>query len=169
MSRSFSGFRVTLDRSKEIKKALDRLSLSNVLVGFPTESGSHADNSKKGAVTNAYLGYIHDKGAPGANIPARPFLEPGILDAQKDILADMEEGALKTLDGDTKAAETALEKAGMHAELSVKEQFTDNNWPRLKHDRYRKGKKAQKKEDATPLVDTGQLRRAVTHVVRKKG
>lgn len=48
--------------------------MKEVLIGIPMSTTERPD----GEITNAELGYIHEYGAPEANIPARPFLIPGV-------------------------------------------------------------------------------------------
>jgi hypothetical protein len=130
-----SGLEVKIDRMKEVLSALDSFSLESVYVGVPEETADKraADESGKSAkINNAQLARIHEYGAPAASIPPRPFLEPGIMDAHDEIVADLQEGAEAALDTlNPKELNKALNKAGMHAVRKVKEKFTDNDWPPL--------------------------------------
>ena len=58
----------------QLKKDLERLSKSDVLVGIPASAAAR----KKGPINNASLLFIHSKGSPLKHIPARPVLEPAI-------------------------------------------------------------------------------------------
>jgi phage gpG-like protein len=123
-------------------------------------------------MNNATLARIHNYGSPAANIPPRPFLEPGIEHARDKIVAALIDGARETLDRMNPAVvETALKKAGALAAAQVQQEFTDNNWEPLKHPRSKKGRSHRKGAAIVekPLIDTGALRASITYVVRKKG
>ncbi|MDR1020503.1 MAG: hypothetical protein LBL73_07080 [Synergistaceae bacterium] len=113
--------------------ALEGLDLRRVYVGVPEEkSGRPSEEGEAAQMNNATLARIHEHGSPAAHIPARPFLEPGIMHAHDQIVADMREGADKALDElNPRAVEAALNKAGMHAATQVKKEFTDNDWEPL--------------------------------------
>jgi hypothetical protein len=128
-----SGFEVRRDRLKEVLKAIDSLALDSVLVGVPeSKDAREPEEGEKTHINNAQLAQIHEYGAPAANIPPRPFLEPGIMHAHAQVAEDLREGAAKTLDTENpREARKALNKAGMHAAAQVQREFTDNDWPPL--------------------------------------
>jgi hypothetical protein len=159
--------RVTVDKLKDVLKAIDSLDVNRVLVGVPEEK-----SARSGVINNATLARIHEYGSPAAHIPPRPFLEPGIMRAVGKIANDLREGAREALDEmKPGAADKALNKAGMHTVQSVQEVFTDNDWEPLKHPRPKKGRSHRKGADVkeNPLIDTGALRRSISYVVREKG
>ena len=193
-----SGLEVKIDRMNEVLSALDGLDLNRVLVGVPEEKSARDDDNSGVAINNAQLAWIHEYGAPNAGIPPRPFLEPGIMHAHDQIVADLREGARKCLDDlNPNAVKKALEKAGMHTAAQIQQEFTDNEWEPLAESTLearmkkidsaaitRKLKRKAKKEGwsddkwdeefdkavkQNPLIDTGALRRSITYVVRKKG
>ncbi len=161
-----------------------------LLVGIPDSTAERkpADGEKQTA-NNAVIGYTMEFGDPDRNIPARPFLTPGI-DAVRDKIAD----ALKTagsevLTGNAGAVERGFAKAGLIAVSSVQAKITDGPFAPLSQRtieaRARRGRRgarqylklqAQGTPDdilqgaglVVPLVDTGQLRRAITFVLRDK-
>ncbi|MGE4191792.1 MAG: hypothetical protein AB7E51_00235 [Pseudodesulfovibrio sp.] len=169
--------KVLHDGMPALGKALRALTMQSVLVGIP--AGPPRDES---GVTNAQIGYIHENGSPKRNIPARPFLEPGIRKAHDAVVRQLRDAAQAALNGNAAGVNSSLERAGIVAENTVRAMFADNDWeplaestlnrrPVLARDDEGKpikyGKSRQERGATNPLVDSSQLRKAVTHVVRK--
>jgi hypothetical protein len=110
--------------------AINELVGKEVLVGIP-DSSTDRDQEEAQPITNATLGYIHENGAPEANIPARPFLIPGVEKAEEPALERLKKAAQVTMRGDSKSADKYLNDAGIIASNSVKKTFWDNNWQPL--------------------------------------
>lgn len=178
VSRTGPGVDAIVSRTKA-------LSASQVLVGIPQQKSSR----RSGEVNNAELIYIHTNGSPLRNIPKRPVIEPAIMaeDNKARIMTQLEAAAQAELAGDHDLAIEHLNRAGMIGSTAAKRWFTDprNGWPPNKRATIlRKLRKLQGKRktaalaalnagnlDAvdTPLIDTGQLRRAITFVVEDAG
>lgn len=197
--RNNTGVRIAKSREgiEGLLAAMQVLVSKEVLVGFPEETAEREpENGKKEDLTNPVIAYIHDNGAPEANIPQREFMRPGIESARAEIETALSKGMRMVLKGGgEEAAEAALEVAGFKAANGIKRTINEGIPPplsdytlrqRLKSKRRdgagaRKGAaqeldrrwddQAPSVEFAKPLVDTGQLRNAVTYVVRdrKKG
>ncbi len=116
--------RIPRDQVAEVVRSIQSLAKKEVLIGIPEATSSRPDEE----ITNAELGYIHENGSPANNIPARPFLIPGVQKAQEGAAKIMKEGAQETLSSG-KAIDEALDRAGVLASNSVKRMFTDNDWP----------------------------------------
>jgi len=149
-------------RLPQLKADLKRLVNTDVLVGWPE---SAAGRNEEG-VTNPQLAYIHTNGSPLQNIPARPILQPAISEPENNRLIGEQLGkaAQDVLQGKPEAAENDLHRTGMLATNIVKRWFVNpaNSWaPNAPSTIARKG-------SARPLIDTGQLRRSATYVVRDK-
>lgn len=174
----------------QLAEGLRALAGREVLVGVPEENGAREE---KGEPTNAQLAYIHDNGAPEANIPRREFMRPGVDAARPEIERILTGTMRKVLRGGGEdAAEVGLERAGAAAASSIKNTIDDGVPPPLSdrtlRQRLKKGRKngagaregaaieldrrwdgqAPSVEHAKPLVDTGQLRNSITYVVRPK-
>lgn len=177
------GVRVTIDRVKEVSKAVADLGSEKVMIGVPSDRALR-DNTTP--INNAALAYIHEHGAPEAHIPSRPFLKPTIAAKQKTViqptLLKIGEAAfsgdrgkmdrLKTQLGQTLAdAVRATIRAGISPPL--KESTLIGRATRRAT--YKKAKSGKRKairqkavqEGGIPLIDTGQLLRSITWVVRK--
>src|ERR1700757_4844462 len=101
MSEVNLDFRVLVDNAAEFEKALKELVANSVYAGYPDDGQEREDeDGNPTPITNAALAYIHDKGAPEAGIPARPFMIQGI-ESKKDQIADgLEQAGIAALDGD---------------------------------------------------------------------
>lgn len=184
-----SGVTVKKGRAEdELLKTLDALASMEVLVGFPQETTDRKDDDGPEALTNAALGYIHDNGAPEANIPARPFMIPGIKNAGPRLAAiakSMGKQALLSSTSSRVAIEQGYHAMGLVAQASIRAVINSGIDPPLADSTLRaraaRGRKGAKKELenrdkglpastalAKPLIDTAQMRNAVNYVIRNR-
>ncbi|MHB9004720.1 MAG: phage virion morphogenesis protein [Coriobacteriia bacterium] len=154
--------KVTKDDFDKIKQAFSFLTSIDVLVGVPQEN-----SARPGKVTNAELAYIHTHGSPIRRIPARPIIEPAIEDKdnQSKIVRHLEKATNAALQGDKQKVLAELTLSGMVAQNIVRDWFTNpnNHWAPNSPITI-----ARKKSDR-PLIDTGELRKSMIYVIRKKG
>jgi hypothetical protein len=125
------------DHLPELLANIEQLTKSELFVGIPEDSLRDTD------ITNSALGYIHEFGSPANNIPARPFLYPGIekaTDSNIKLLID----ALDDL--------YSLEPVDIDYVLM---QVGDNTVGYI-----------QSAIDKQDLIDTGQLRESITYELR---
>lgn len=154
---------ITKDDVAKVLANIQQMSGKEVLVGIPAEK-----TVRKGdPMTNATLGYIHENGSPARNIPARPFLVPGVKQATPKAVAAMKGLAAKALTDPT-AVEKALNAGGLVAQASVKKRIiSQEGFTALKAGtiavRKRIGAKGTK-----ALIRTGQLLNSITYVVRER-
>jgi hypothetical protein len=170
---------------------------SDVYIGVPAEGGMRPQKSGGGSaerygvdINNAYLSYIHEYGVPEKNIPARPHLMPGIRKIQPKAAKILEKALKETLKtGKTPDMATALNSIGLLGQNAVRAMFVDNDWQPLadktleykplrkngegqvmvdKQGNKLRGKSRADKKRPNPLLDTGQLRRAHTYVIKKR-
>lgn len=187
-----SGMFVTKDHVKEVMIRVDQVIKKDVLVGIPSDSGSgdvgpqagsnlRVSHSKAtgaviGDIRNAQLGYLHENGAPEANIPARPFLIPGIRNAQGRIVGRLKAAAAAGVGGDLGLMTRELHAAGLIAMTAVQSKLRAGPFEPLKASTIRRRRirsagssyrrKATTAADVKPLIDTAQMLHAVTYVVR---
>lgn len=179
------------DGLNDILESFKSLSNVDVLVGIPEEESSR----EGGKVTNAELAFIHANGSPLKGIPARPFVEPAIEDPenQEMIAVELRKAAESALDGNIEAMGRSLIGAGMQGQNVVRDWFTNpkNGWPPnspstvlaklrktntpIARDIVRRVDEGGSLSDISglegmtnPLIDTDQLRKSVTFVVREK-
>lgn len=162
--------KITKDRLGEILKSVKALNKSEVLVGVPD---INAEREREPGETgppasNATIGYAMEFGVPEKNIPARPFLIPGIRDAQDKIVARLKKGAIAALGGDTKTIDKELNTIGLIGQKAVQVKIASGPFEPLS-ERTLKAREARGRTGTKPLLDTGQLRRAITFVLQDKG
>ncbi|WP_353164127.1 hypothetical protein [Acinetobacter guillouiae] len=164
-----------------ILESIQELMEKEVLVGIPHgEARTDADG-----MTNAQLGYLHEKGSPAKNIPARPFLVPGIATVQNKIADRLCKAVDAALDGKSEAVMKHYNAAGLIAQNAVRLYFVEGSFAPLsiltiqnRANRGRKGAKEYLKQLdqgqpqaglVRPLIDTAEMRKSITYVIRKRG
>lgn len=151
--------KVLVNNTSKFNSAIKSLG-AKVFVGVPSKSDPRAD----GGIGNADLAYIHEKGSPARNIPARPFMEPGIRSAQGAIESALQVGAASAFTNPS-AVNTALNKSGLLAQVAIKKTIVAGpGFAALKESTV----KARKRRGLTrtkPLIDTGSLLNSITYVV----
>lgn len=157
------GLNVQKDIAKRIVSDIKKLTKTDVLVGIPAAGGSREDG-----MNNAALGYMHETGDPEHNLPARPFLVPGVDAAKDEVAKRFAKAADAAIDGRQDVVTRQLRSSGLIAENSVKSAITNGEFTPLS-DRTLTARKARGRSGDKPLIDTGQLRRSVTHIIHKKG
>ena len=144
------GLKGFLERFKEIGKP-------KVYIGVPaSKNGMH-----EGGINMATLLALHVLGAPSRGIPQRdPLRPPLIANAQRytDLLAI----GLKNSLSDGTDPKLVYEKIGIVATNDVKDYFITGNFKALSE------KTIKAKGSSKPLIDSGELRGAITYEVRNK-
>lgn len=162
---SGSGVTTVLDRTAEVLRAIAELTGSRVMVGIPSERAGRQDTGDQ-TINNAALGYIHENGAPEVNIPARPFLIPGVASVQEKTVETLRRSGTAALGGDARAANAGLHAAGLRASSAVKAKITAGPFAPLAESTLA-ARRARGVKRTKPLIDTGQMRSAVTYVIRR--
>jgi hypothetical protein len=172
-----------IDNLPKVVAAIDYMTTQKVMVGIPDTAAGRNDGSP---ISNAVIGYVMETGEPGHNVPARPFLVPGVESIQKEIVADLLIAGRLALDGDKPAVQRKLQALGVKAQNAVRSKISSNIPPPLAEStvkarlrRTRKGTAMLKslqqqtmnlvywgKNNLTTLINTGQLRQSITFVIR---
>ncbi len=184
---------VTSDVVNRVTTSIKKLTSLQVLVGIPEENGARDEDEDSGPVTNATLGYTHEFGAPGANIPARPWLIPGVRKSVRDYMPHLRGAAAAALDGKPDIVDRSLRSAGILAAQGAKHEMATGNFVPLKPEtvrarQYSRGTQskrisekqylnlirqgvspstAQYATGIRPLINTRQMFNSVTYVVTK--
>lgn len=169
---------VVFDKSGEVIRNLRDLSSIHVMVGVPEDRTERRDDAQ---ITNAALAYIHNFGSPIRHIPPRPFMYPGIREAQKKIVVRYKSALRAGIDGNRDEMIRQLAAAGLAAQIGVQRKITTGPFKPLAastiaaRKRKLRGTKpltaTQRNmgfSDIKPLIDTGQLRRSITFVIRHR-
>lgn len=180
---------VIQDRVKDVLDSVRALTKQKVLVGIPETTDARDD----GEINNATLAYIHELGAPGANIPARPFLVPGVRKSIRETTPHLRQACEAALDGKPEKAQRSLVRAGVVAENYAKREISTGDFVPLKPGtiaaRFRsRNTQSQRQSEKQylqligqgaspagaqvavgihPLINTGVLRNSITSVVRQ--
>jgi len=163
------GVTVKIDITRDVLKSLCNLTSDQVLVGIPAANAERdPEPGEKTPATNALIGYVMETGSPAQNIPARPFLVPGVKGIEEEIARRYAAGAKAVLDGKATSLDDTHNAVGLIAAASVQRKITDGPFAPLAP-RTLAARKARGRTGERPLVDTGQLRRSVSYVVRPKG
>lgn len=184
---------VTKDKLGALADALEAASGRRVLVGFPKATSTREDGAE---VNNAGLGYIHNYGAPEANIPQREFMMPAFQSVKQNNI-DTIQAALKAMiaPGTTNALvalDRYLHKVGLQTQAAIKLTIRAGLQPELAEAtvRARIARRKSKPWKATrtaqvdaniaaglapgaglftPLIDTARMLNSITYVIRKGG
>jgi hypothetical protein len=184
--------KIKKDRVPSLLEGLRTLIDTEILVGVPDENADRPpEDGVVEPLTNASLAYIHDTGMPEQNIPARPFMLPGLERAKDKVAGQLVRGAKAMVAAaqagrdPVAAAESGLDAAGLLAVASIKMTISDGVPPPLAdatvRNRARKGRKGAKEELkrraageapgtelVKPLIDTGEMRTSITYVKRQR-
>ena len=122
-----------------------------ITVGVHDSAGIHKDSQQ----SVADIALIHEFGAPAANIPARSFIGAWFdlhgLELQKKSVKDLQAFIMGTM----KKAQV-LARAGSRAVAGIQQRISQNIPPPLKP------ATIKRKGSSVALIDTGQMRTAVT-------
>ncbi len=129
-----------------------------------------------------------EMGSPAQNIPARPFLVPGVQGALPTLIPLLKKAGQQAMDlGEVSKVTQALIRVGIAAASAVQMKITDGPFvpisERTKEGRLRRKaayQNASEKRktkmmakwlggDFAPLIDTGSLRSSISFVIRAKG
>lgn len=109
--------------------------------------------------------FVHTFGSPAWAIPPRPVLEPAIKDSREAIGKKIAGAYRAAMRGDAVGAERGLELAGTVAANAARAWFENpkNKWPPNSE------QMVKRKGSNRPLIDTGEMRKAITYVIRDLG
>ena len=172
-----NGLKTVRDNRAALARALRALGQSDVLVGVPgddvqkggTGQGADARRAERPGeaaptINNATLAYIQNNGSAAANIPARPFMEPGLADAGPEMAEAAASGAAQAAEGGVGAVDQALTAIGRAAQDKIRRRIAAGVPPPLKPATLAE----HGRDGAAPLDARGQLLNAINFVVRKR-
>lgn len=156
--------KITTDNVAKVLASIQELAGKQVLVGIPATKAEREDGEP---INNAQLGYIHEYGAPASNIPARPFLIPGVAHAQESINNHLQKAAKAAMNGNDEKVDVELNATGLIAQAGARNEINNGAFEALSAKTLAVRRKRGRTGDK-PLIDTGQLRNSITYVIRKK-
>jgi hypothetical protein len=184
------GLQTVIDNTDKLKRSLDILRSTKLMVGIPDENAGRSS----GPASNAVIGYVLEHGDASRNLPPRPFLHPGV-NKQQDIINDqLKQAGKAALEGNESRIITIFNRLGLVLVNSVRGVIDAQGFiplaPSTVEQRLAKlGIKAKKqlKKDRLSgavmdaqiaagstnylkiLIDTGALRNSITYVLRRFG
>lgn len=158
--------KIITDDVAKVLAAIQELAGKQVLVGIPATKAERKEGDEE-PINNAQLGYIHEYGSPKANIPPRPFLAPGVKSAEESINSHLKKAAKAAMAGDQEKVDVELNATGLIAQAGARHQINNGAHQGLAAKTLAARRKRGRTGDK-PLIDTGQLRNAITYVIRKK-
>ena len=182
---------VVLDNSQAFLAALEELTKNAVFVGIPsTRVTRDPVPGEPNAPNNAVIGYVQENGDPAKNVPPRPFLLPAVEENRAEILKRLRAIATAGFAGKLPLVKSLRVQLGLFAQRAVQQKITEGPFQPLSEvplqrrasRKFGKGAAGSRKgarlelarraaglaagtDFARPLIDTGQLRRAITYVV----
>ena len=179
--------KITKDDLDKVFRSVRGLSDIEVMVGVPSTKADRNDPTTPD-VNNAAIGYWMEFGVPEHNVPARPFLVPGVKNAQANTIKRFRQAAAYALAGKEGAMNAAFEAAGIEAASAVRDKIRNGPFHPLAPSTIAARKKSDTSQLAQlyahggsvssdihealtgvrPLIDTGKLLQSITYVVRKR-
>ena len=176
-------------RGPDPAAALEKLTKQYILVGIRDTDGSR---EKDGEPSNAKIGFLNEFGSPAKNLPARPFLRPGVRGQEKWIASKFRAAARAAAAGDEMAVDQILEKVALRVPDGVREYMRKGIPPPLLSRQYARRTQSMRDSEIEeinrrfkgkgpseqfanvptdrlniPLINTGQLRDSIKGYVIK--
>lgn len=156
-------FLVTEDFTDNLDAIIKKFKRDAVLVGIPQEESPRTGEEP---INNATLLAINNLGSAANNIPARPVMEIGIRQAQGQIIDAFRDGAKRALSGGRGALSQAYNRAGIAASVSIKKVINSQEGIEPPSEATLAARKAMGFKGTKALLVTGQMRNAITYVVK---
>lgn len=162
MSNSSRGFRLSSNIRRLDAGALDRIissaenmALEKVKIGLPDNAGTDDEG-----VSLHFIGMVHEYGSYARNIPKRPFIQPTIEANQRKYAEYLKSKTMKIL-----LRRTTLKKelsiVGEAGKADIQKYMVEGSFTALSE------KTIKAKGSSEPLIDTGQMRNAITYEIVK--
>ena len=158
-------------RLKQVMKRAEQLNRMQLVVGIPNDENSREDSDE---ITNAELGVIHEFGVPERGIPERSFMRSTASEESENLGRLGKVQITECLEGNTSPHDVFV-TIGAYLQGKIVDKITDGEFkPNTEETKRRKlelvkDKQKKRAPDANkPLIDTGQLRGAITYEVREK-
>lgn len=168
MSKPF--LKVTSDFTENFLALVKRFEHDAVLVGIPegTTDRKDKDSRESQPITNAAILAINEFGSPANNIPPRPVMAIGIRNAADPIAEEFKKAAIGALKDGFQAVDQYYNRAGIIAANSVKKAINDQEGFDGPAESTLAARKSRGFKGTKSLIVTGQMRNAITHVLRGK-
>lgn len=162
---------ITTDKTSDFEKIISKFKRDAILVGIPEVETTRKTNplaDEKETITNASLLAIAQFGSPINNIPARPVMTIGLRNAQSEIVDQLRQGAKLAMTQGFSAIDVYYNRAGLIAANSIKKAINSQEGFEGPSDATLAARKAAGFKGTKALIVTGQMRNAITYVIRGK-
>ena len=157
----------TKDNSDEINTWIKSLQKGEVLVGIPSsDSDRQPVNGEDPEINNAGILFINEYGSEDGKIPASRPMATGIKNAQEAIAEEFKKCAQAVLTKGPAALSLYYERVGSIASNSVKKVINDQQGFEPPADSTLAARAAEGFKGKKRLIVTGQMRNAITYVVK---
>lgn len=161
--------KVTSDFTKQFNDIVKKFKNEDVLVGIPAaDSERKSEQGSPQMITNAALLAINEFGSPLNNIPPRPVMKIGIKNAQEEIASQFEtmtKNIFKTMGG---SLDIYFNRIGIIASNSIKKAINSQEDIDPPSEATLAARAAKGFKGTKALIVTGQMRNAITYVLRNK-
>jgi hypothetical protein len=155
---------VTADFTQDVNEIIKSFQNDDVLIGIPEEK---TDRKGEGTeIGNASLLAINEFGSPINNIPARPVMSIGIRNAQEEIADQFKKALQDAFKKGLPALSTYYNRIGIIASNSVKKAINSQEGILPPSESTLKARKARGFKGTKALIVTGQMRNAITYIVK---
>lgn len=156
---------VTSDFTDKFNEIIKSFKGDNVLVGIPAADTEREDDDES-QITNAALLAINEFGSPANNIPARPVMAIGIRNAQDEIAEQYKKAMQNALSKGVSALSVFYNRAGIIASNSIKKAINSQEDLAPPSESTLAARAARGFKGTKALIVTGQMRNAITYVVK---
>lgn len=155
--------KVTSDFTENFNKVISKFKRDAVLVGIPEQKTQRKEDEP---INNATILAINEFGSPANNIPPRPVMQLGIRNAQDEIAAQFREAAKQALTRGVAALSFYYNRVGLIASNSIKKTINSQIGFKGPSEATLAIREAQGFKGTKALIVTGQMRNAITYVVK---
>jgi hypothetical protein len=166
-------FKLSKDTTKQFNETINRFRNDKVLVGIPVEdNGRKPEHGETQPIGNAALLALTNFGSAVGNIPAWPVMSLGIHAAQDSIAeqfkicAQQVLSSLKNGTSSLSALDVYYNRAGIIASNSIKKVINAQDGAPALSPHTLAARKAQGFKGEKRGIVTGQMRNAITYIVR---
>lgn len=159
---------VTKDFTDDFNQIIKSFKNDPVLVGIPEADTKRddAENPEEAPITNASILAINEFGSPINNIPARPVMAIGIRNAQDAIAEQFKKSIQYAFKNGLSAISVYYNRAGLIASNSIKKAINSQEGIAEPSEATLARRKQEGFKGTKALIVTGQMRNAITYVVR---
>lgn len=155
--------KITDDFTEKFNKVVKSFKSDAVLVGIPQDETERTGHE---AINNATILAINEFGSPMNNIPPRPVMSIGIKKAQEEIAEQFKLAVQKSFAQGIDALNTYYNRAGLIASNSIKKVINAQEGIEGPSESTLKAREYQGFKGTKALIVTGQMRNAITYVVK---